>query len=717
MSAETPNVAQLKVHAPWRWLAFLCLVVVGTLARAQNSYEAYSPVVSYVFQDSLSEAGGEAISPVVSYDYQDTLNSADAYSPVVSYVFEEALPDDVLTTFSSAPVSYYFNVVAASPTILTPPRSQTVNAGQDVGFIAVASGTWPMTYQWRFRGVPISGATSATFTLHSVGAANSGGYSVVVSNPYGTVISAQAALAVLTDGANGNKPGQISPIIAPLPSVDKDSLIMVTHGVELFYALDHPFGDISWITNMANAIQTFAPPNWEVRPFDWTAVSWFPEPDTVAAEGIIGGVLYGQQLRQQGKWKRVHLIGHSAGAAVIEAIASELRKSSSPPVIQETFLDPYLGSLHQFKTYYGSFSDWADNYFAQNDTSRFTGGQLPNAHNVDVTWLDRQNISYLTNYCFPFGTADTTPATIFDRQVPCNVEAYVVSSHSWPHEFYKQSITENDVDAADYGFPRSMEGGGWDQRNQYPTNNTPVVLNGQAARPQNVLPTQSSGLFKLSWLPNATSADGAIFSGDNGFSLSSFSSVLAHARPGGNNHPLPQGGSITNGQAWLALGVPVTNAVNFVEFSAGFIDTNAAEGLLTVYWNTNLVGMVDERVSSSGLQTYRFALPGTETNGLFTLSFRLDSFANASSVTVTNVATGFVGVTQPITLAALGLATNGAPVLQLSGAPGYTSLIQASTNLLDWTPTALLVNTNGTVLFAEPGLASRTARFYRATLP
>ena len=206
-------------------------------------------------------------------------------------------------------------------------------------------------------------------------------------------------------------------------------------------------------------------------------------------------------------------------------------------------------------------------------------------------------------------------------------------------------------------------------------------------------------------------------SGSAGFNLNSGPTV-----------PFPQGGAQPSGfrplgndpvaPAWLAVGVTVTNAVNFVQFDAGFAGANAGEGLLSVYWNTNQVGMVDERVVSPGLQSYRFALPAPETNGLFTLSFRLDAFnRTASSITVTNVATGFVGVTQPITLAAEGLATNGAPVLKLTGAPGYTYLVQGSTNLLDWTPTALLVNTNGTVLFAEPGPAAKIARFYRATLP
>ena len=119
------------------------------------------------------------------------------------------------------------------------------------------------------------------------------------------------------------------------------------------------------------------------------------------------------------------------------------------------------------------------------------------------------------------------------------------------------------------------------------------------------------------------------------------------------------GGTATNSPVWLALGVNVTNAVNFVQFDAGFTDTNVAQGLLTVYWNTNQVGMVDERVAETNLQTYSFALPATVTSGLYTLSFRLDSFDNSSSIAVTNVATGFVGITTPIQLAVS--LTNGAP--------------------------------------------------------
>jgi hypothetical protein len=212
--------------------------------------------------------------------------------------------------------------------------------------------------------------------------------------------------------------------------------------------------------------------------------------------------------------------------------------------------------------------------------------------------------------------------------------------------------------------------------------------------------------------PYGTSSLGVNIIGNGGANLSCSLSPKSQVKPGGIQ-PMDQ--TSTNTPAWLAVGVSVTNAVNFVQFDAGFTDTNAAQGLLTVYWNTNQIGMVDERVAPTNLQTYRFTLPGTVSSGLYTLSFRLDSFANSSTAAVTNVATGFVGVTQPITLA-ISL-TNGAPLLQLTSATNFTYLIQSSTNLVDWTPTALLLNTNGTAQFIDSAMTNSLARFYRATLP
>ena len=179
--------------------------------------------------------------------------------------------------------------------------------------------------------------------------------------------------------------------------------------------------------------------------------------------------------------------------------------------------------------------------------------------------------------------------------------------------------------------------------------------------------------------------------------------------------PLEAGSVASNAPAWFAVGVAVTNPVNFVQFNAAFTDTNGAEGLLTVYWNTNQIGVIDERATLDQ-QMYQFALPGTVPEGLYTLSFRLDSFTSAiSSITVTEVAPGFIGVT---TAPLLSISqSNGIPTVGLSGDTNYTYLLESSTNLVDWVPTALMVNTNDQVFYPDLSGTNSGARFFRAVVP
>ena len=76
------------------------------------------------------------------------------------------------------------------------PQSLTVLQGSPAAFSVTAGGDGPFTYQWRFGGVNISGATNATFGLASAFTTNAGLYSVVVSSPYGSVTSSNATLTV-----------------------------------------------------------------------------------------------------------------------------------------------------------------------------------------------------------------------------------------------------------------------------------------------------------------------------------------------------------------------------------------------------------------------------------------------------------------------------------------------------------------------------------------
>jgi hypothetical protein len=82
-----------------------------------------------------------------------------------------------------------------APFIVSQPQSQTVLAGVSVAF-DVAAQCGPFTYQWRFNGVELPGASSNRLVLPNVFTNQSGGYSVVVSNLHGAVTSAVATLSV-----------------------------------------------------------------------------------------------------------------------------------------------------------------------------------------------------------------------------------------------------------------------------------------------------------------------------------------------------------------------------------------------------------------------------------------------------------------------------------------------------------------------------------------
>lgn len=81
--------------------------------------------------------------------------------------------------------------------ILTDPQHQTVGAGQDVTFNVTATGTAPLAYQWRYFGTNLPAAISSSFTQTNVQVADSGDYSVVVTNVAGSVTSSVATLVVV----------------------------------------------------------------------------------------------------------------------------------------------------------------------------------------------------------------------------------------------------------------------------------------------------------------------------------------------------------------------------------------------------------------------------------------------------------------------------------------------------------------------------------------
>jgi hypothetical protein len=101
------------------------------------------------------------------------------------------------TTKAVIPQNQLFPPAAIAPTITTQPTNRTVTVGQTASFSVVASGTAPLSYQWRKNGTNISGATSASYTTPATVMADNGAlFSVVVSNSAGSATSNNATLIV-----------------------------------------------------------------------------------------------------------------------------------------------------------------------------------------------------------------------------------------------------------------------------------------------------------------------------------------------------------------------------------------------------------------------------------------------------------------------------------------------------------------------------------------
>ncbi|HTD65543.1 MAG TPA: immunoglobulin domain-containing protein, partial [Candidatus Limnocylindria bacterium] len=93
--------------------------------------------------------------------------------------------------------------VLLRPAITTQPASQNVPESANVTFNVAATGTGPLTYRWRRNGTNLAnggsfgGTTTPTLTVLNAQLAQSGAYSVLVSNTAGTVVSASAQLTVI----------------------------------------------------------------------------------------------------------------------------------------------------------------------------------------------------------------------------------------------------------------------------------------------------------------------------------------------------------------------------------------------------------------------------------------------------------------------------------------------------------------------------------------
>jgi hypothetical protein len=134
-----------------------------------------------------------------------------------------------------------------APVITMKPADQIPYVGAKTTFSVSATGSEPLTYQWRFNGTDLSGQTANSLTLTNVKVTDAGAYSVLVSNAAGTATSDPAWLSVLpTNVVNLGEVelrfGELSAPIWAAARPDDGNPNVTRDGLTLYYGSTAPGG-------------------------------------------------------------------------------------------------------------------------------------------------------------------------------------------------------------------------------------------------------------------------------------------------------------------------------------------------------------------------------------------------------------------------------------------------------------------------------------------
>lgn len=478
----------------------------------------------------------------------------------------------------------------------------------------------------------------------------------------------------------------VKPVYGPFPvrEPSKDKLVVLTHGwINRFFSPLSP-GNESWLDSMSNnlarKLSQSGQSDWQVFAYKWVDAAWkFAALDTLQPAQQ-EGVNLGSAVAIQG-WKHVHLIGHSAGAQLIHEAAQWIKARGI--TVHCTFLDPYTGNDEERVKLYGEGTDWSENYFSHDVTGGSTEQLLKHAYNVDVTRLGPKRT------LARFRSSETGEMEICTQ---------TIKYHSWPVDFYVNTIT-NALPGDEYkgfGFPLSKAGGNWHlATNNYLVGNTVATKLGEDD--PDCDPSQNLNQFSGS---NTTV---------NPIEFPTFQSFTGKVEKTPDAFKLFSGSPV-----WLNFAIYNTNTVNTIEFKCLFSSDAGAAGLLRVFWDTNIIGAIDETLARPALAKYQFAIPSISIGSVHTLGFRLDTFSDVQSITtITNLNLRQFGASKQAALA-VERKTQEQWVYRILGEPGFDYIIEVSTDLSEWTEIATVETRFGEGFFRDLSAETAHTRYYRA---
>ena len=190
--SATSAGATLSVNAPPSITAqpLGASVFVGQPASFAITATGTGPLAFQWKKDGSNLPGATAASYGIA---SCSLGDAGSYQAVVSSPLGSATSQVAVLTVTPA----------VPPAITSQPQPQSRTVGQSVSFSVSATGTAPLSYQWRKDGSNIPGATNLIYALSNIGTNAAGSYLVVVTNVGGVVTSSPPAILTVSEPIPG----------------------------------------------------------------------------------------------------------------------------------------------------------------------------------------------------------------------------------------------------------------------------------------------------------------------------------------------------------------------------------------------------------------------------------------------------------------------------------------------------------------------------------
>ncbi len=354
---------------------------------------------------------------------------------------------------------------------------------------------------------------------------------------------------------------------------------------------------------------------------------------------LVSAKAHGQHLASEiidGNYDYVHLVAHSLGGRVIQS-ASQVLAEAGGTDVHLTFLDAYSPNPVWTRTF-GQQALYAEHYFSFEGFVVHTNTAFPHAFNADISALDIDPNRAIasSSVCKP-GSDD------FDFTACTNAQA---NNHEWPHEWYRQTITNPQAADLGLGYPQSKEGGGAFLNLDPPA---PPQFDGTKMTLFPSTPPLVTNVDELEKTLGAQlnpAASNPVPSAQDGTVDFDNESIDLTATPG------------TPASLTVTLDVTKLEGLNSLEFNFDFLDEGAQDGVLTVF--------------TEGLETHqiwqRFALDQEQfsgeifldsaalaNNNMLDLTFRLDVAGGAGSfVHIDDIYPGLV-IPEPSSVSSFGL--------------------------------------------------------------